>query len=90
MIQVNATSLTGRHGAEIEALAWELVDEDVVALVASDGHRATRPARLDAAYAAVHARVGETRARSLFDGSAVGVTVRDREPLRARPRSGRL
>ena len=88
MIQVNATSLLGRHGPEIEALAWELVDEDVVALVASDGHRAARPARLDATYEVVRTRVGETQARSLFDGSAVGVvaTTTRRLPSRASAR----
>ena len=88
MLQVNATSLLGRHGAEIEALAWGLVDDDLVALVASDGHRMTRPPHLDDAYAAVAARVGETQARSLFDGSAVGVvaTTTRRLPSRASAR----
>ena len=74
-LQVNATSILGRHSSEIEALAWNLVDDDRVALVASDGHRMTRPPFLDEAYAAVVARVGETRARSLFDGSAIGVVA---------------
>lgn len=85
LLQVNGSSLTGRHGAEIEALGWRLVDAGLVGLVASDGHRASRPARLDEAYAAVRARVGETRARSLFDGSALGVapTTRRRTPSRA-------
>ena len=44
--------------------AWDLVDESLVALVGSDGHRGTRPAVLDAAYAAVEARVCQ-RAREL-------------------------
>ena len=83
LLQVNSTSLTGRHGAETEALAWNLVDESLVALVGSDGHRGTRPARLDDAYTAVVARVGETQARSLFDGSAIGVVASTR-PLPAR------
>jgi protein-tyrosine phosphatase len=75
LVQVNASSLLGRHGPETESLAWRLVDDNLVALVASDGHRAARPPFLDEAYAAVGARVGETRARSLFDGSAIGVTA---------------
>lgn len=75
LLQVNGSSLTGRHGAESEALAWELVDDALVALVGSDGHRGTRPALLDEAYAAVRNRVGETQARSLFDGSALGVAA---------------
>ena len=92
LLQVNGSSLTGRHGAEIESLAWDLVDESLVALVGSDGHRGTRPAVLDDAYAAVEARVGETQARSLFDGSAIGVAVaqEDVSPLRQRARSARL
>lgn len=73
LLQVNSTSLLGRHGPEIESLAWRLVDDDLVAFVGSDGHRAARPPFLDDAYRAVRARVGETRARSLFDGSAVGI-----------------
>lgn len=75
MLQVNGTSLLGRHGAEIEALAWRLVDESIVSLVGSDGHRAARPPFLDDAYRLVSAQVGETRARSLFDGSAIGVAA---------------
>ena len=83
LLQVNGSSLTGRHGAASEALAWDLVDDSLVALVASDGHRGTRPATLDKAYAAVVTRVGETQARSLFDGSALGVVASTR-PLPSR------
>ena len=73
---MKAQSLYGHHGAEIEALAWSLIDQRIVAIVASDGHRPLRPPHLDEAYAAVAVRVGETQARSLFDGSAVGVVAR--------------
>jgi protein-tyrosine phosphatase len=76
-LQANATSLLGKHGPEIEALGWELVDDGLIAIVASDGHRASRPPHLDEAYRAVAVRVGETRARSLFDGSAVSVSARE-------------
>ena len=38
-LQVNASSLLGRHGDEIEELAWRLVENGEVAVVASDGHR---------------------------------------------------
>jgi protein-tyrosine phosphatase len=71
-VQVNATSLTGRHGPEIEELGWLFVDTGVAKVVASDGHRTTRPAHLDEAYRLVRSRIGE-RAVSLFDGSALGV-----------------
>jgi protein-tyrosine phosphatase len=72
-LQVNATSLTGRHGPEIEELGWRFVESGVATLIASDGHRPTRPAHLDDAYRLVRDRIGE-RALSLFDGSALGVT----------------
>ena len=83
LLQVNGSSLVGRHGPASEGLAWELVDDALVSLVASDGHRGTRPATLDEAYAAVLNRVGETQARSLFDGSAIGVSART-QPLPSR------
>ena len=41
-LQVNATSLLGRHGEEIEELAWRLVEAGDAAVVASDGHRLTQ------------------------------------------------
>ena len=71
-LQVNSTSLLGNHRPEAEILAWRLVEEGVAKAVASDGHRETRPARLDDAYALVAARVGEEAAAPLFDGSALG------------------
>jgi protein-tyrosine phosphatase len=69
-MQVNATSLLGRHGPEREALGWWLIEGGLASVVASDGHRTTRPARLDEAFELVRARVGE-RAVRLFDGSAL-------------------
>ena len=72
-LQVNASSLTGRHGPEIEELGWSLVESGVASVIASDGHRATRPAHLDEAYRLARDRIGE-QAISLFDGSALGVT----------------
>jgi len=72
-LQVNATSLTGRHGPEIEELGWSLVERGVATVVASDGHRSTRPAHVDDAYRLARERIGD-RAESLFDGTALGVT----------------
>ena len=71
-LQVNGTSLTGRHGEEPEALGWSLVERGLALVVGSDGHRTTRPAHLDDAYRLVRARIGEA-AVALFDGSALGV-----------------
>jgi protein-tyrosine phosphatase len=73
VLQVNATSLLGRHGPEIEREGWRLVDERIAGLVASDGHRAARPMLLDGAYELARARVGEARALRLFDGTALGL-----------------
>jgi len=81
-LQVNASSLIGRHGEEIEELAWRFVEAGDVAVVASDGHRLARPARLDEAYELVRARVGEDRALPLFDGSALGLSFGRPTPSR--------
>ena len=72
-VQVNATSLTGRHGPAPEELGWSLLERGLAHVVASDGHRATRPAHLDAAYRLARERLGDA-AIALFDGSALGVT----------------
>jgi protein-tyrosine phosphatase len=85
-LQVNATSLLGRHGVEPEELAWRLVDAGDVTVVASDGHRVKRPARLDEAYELVKARVGEDTALPLFDGSALGISFARPTPSRAAAR----
>ena len=84
-LQVNATSIVGRHGEEAEELAWRLVEAGDVAAIASDGHRLTRPATIDEAYELVSARVGEEAALPLFDGSALGLSARP-TPSRAAAR----
>ena len=71
-LQVNATSLLGRHGPEPEELGWSLLERGLAAIVASDGHRTTRPAQLDEAYTLAATRLG-SRALALFDGSALGL-----------------
>jgi protein-tyrosine phosphatase len=70
LLQINATSILGYHGSEIEARAWKLIDAGHADLVASDGHRRARPPHLDEAYRAVQARLGEG-AIALFDGRAI-------------------
>ncbi len=70
LLQVNASSLLGRHGPEREETGWFLVERGLAHVVASDGHRLARPPFLDEAYEVVKARIGET-ARTLFDGSAL-------------------
>jgi protein-tyrosine phosphatase len=80
LLQVNASSLLGRHTPEMEQQGWRLVDDGLAALVASDGHRATRPMLLDGAYELARDRVGE-RALRLFDGTAVGLAAATALPL---------
>ena len=79
LLQVNSSSLLGRHGAEIERVGWALLERGAAALVASDGHRRTRPPHLDEAYAEAVRRVGEA-AEPLFNGAALRL---DRPPLTA-------
>jgi len=74
LVQVNATSLTGRHGPEIHDLAWSLLHRGIASIVASDGHREARPPFLDDAYEAVRHRFGFEAIR-LFDGSALGLDL---------------
>jgi len=75
LLQVNASSLLGRHTPEMEREGWRLIDDGLAALIASDGHRATRPMLLDGAYELTRARVGEEQALRLFDGSALGLAA---------------
>ena len=70
LVQVNTTSLLGAHGLEQEEAAWRLVRGGLADLVASDGHRMSRPPFLDEAHRLVRARLGEG-ADALFDGSAL-------------------
>jgi protein-tyrosine phosphatase len=79
LLQVNATSLTGRHGPSVERLGWSIVEQDLAAVVGSDGHRQTRPPHLDTAWEAVATRIGGDRAWSLFDGSALGLVSEPRQ-----------
>ncbi len=73
ILQVNSSSLLGRHGDDSAKLGWDLVERGVASVVASDGHRATRPPHLDSAYALAQRRLGEERALPMFDGTNLGV-----------------
>jgi len=74
LLRVNASSLLGAHGHDQEDAGWRLVHSGLADLVASDGHRSSRPPFLDEAHRLVRARVGEG-ADPLFDGSALAALV---------------
>jgi protein-tyrosine phosphatase len=71
VLQVNASSLTGRHGRRSEEAGWRLVEDGSAGAMGSDGHRAGRPPFLDDAYELVRDRVGEDRAAALFGAEAL-------------------
>lgn len=75
LVQVNGSSLTGREGPVVQALAWRLLEQGSAQLVASDGHREARPPYLDEAFRLACERLGEDAARPLFDGTALGVAA---------------
>lgn len=73
LLQVNASSLLGRHGDDSADLGWDLLERGIATVVASDGHRQTRPPYLDTAYSLATRRLGEERALPMFDGTNLGV-----------------
>ena len=70
LIQINSSSLLGKHGRAEKNLAWKLVQKGFANLVASDGHRALRPPYLDGVYQALVREIGPS-GESLVDGSAL-------------------
>jgi protein-tyrosine phosphatase len=81
-LQVNSSSLLGRHGDEAEEIGWRLLRDGSAAFVASDGHREARPPYLDAAFELAKAELGAEAALRYFDGTELGATAR-RLPSRA-------
>ena len=75
-LQVNSSSLLGRHGDEAEEIGWRLLRDGSAAFVASDGHREARPPYLDAAFELAKAELGAEAALRYFDGTELSVTAR--------------
>ena len=67
----NGDSALGDNGQAAEELLWRLLEEGLVALIASDGHRARRPPRLDLACEVLASRYGAEAVAPLVDGSAL-------------------
>jgi tyrosine-protein phosphatase YwqE len=65
-LQVNGSSLTGRHGAEARAWGIELLRSGRADVIASDAHRPSRPAVLSAALDALAAAGIERAAAEAF------------------------
>jgi protein-tyrosine phosphatase len=78
LLQVNASSLLGRHGEDAADVGWDLVERGIATIVASDGHRPTRPPHLDEAYELAARRLGPDGAVPLFDGTALGLAEEQR------------
>jgi protein-tyrosine phosphatase len=53
LAQLNAQSLTGEHGEGAHRAAWDLLEDGLVSVVASDAHGPTRPPSLSPAHAAL-------------------------------------
>jgi protein-tyrosine phosphatase len=66
LLQVNATSLLGRHGAAARAGAERLLGDGLVWCLASDGHPGTRDDLLDSGYEALVARGVHERVAALL------------------------
>ena len=68
---LNGPSVLGEHGHTAERVAWWLLCQSAVSLVASDAHGAGRLPVLDRAREAIAQRLGADIATPLFDGRAV-------------------
>lgn len=67
LLQVTGGSLLGRFGERALSVALQLLDQDMIFAIASDGHNAgARPPVLSEAYACVVDRCDEERAQRLF------------------------
>jgi protein-tyrosine phosphatase len=75
LLQVNASSLTGLHGARARDAGIELIARGLVTVLASDAHRPTRPPRLTAALTVA----GDA---TLVDDGPATLLERGIEPLR--------
>ena len=66
-VQLNATSLLGRHGDEARERALALVRAGLASAVSSDAHRLARVPVLTPAFAELARACGEEAARKLVD-----------------------
>lgn len=73
-LQVTGGSLLGQFGKASEKAAWALMEQDAVAVVASDAHNlSSRPPHLAEARKAVQAEYGAKRADRLFSATPAAI-----------------
>ena len=66
-LQLTAGSITGGFGDHAQGVAWQLLHDDVVKVVASDGHNAkSRPPAMKQAFDRISTEYGEARAMKLM------------------------
>lgn len=90
LLQLNASSLLGRHGSQVRDTAMILLNSNLVHFVATDAHNTTsRPMRLSPAWNAVAEGWGAERAATLFDTNPrkaiLGEPITPPEPLPVEP-----
>jgi len=90
LLQMNAGSILGRHGAPVKDAATILLNSDLVHFVGSDGHNTKRrPLQLRAARNAVAEGWGEDRANLLFHENPAkaiaGEPINPSEPMPIQP-----
>ncbi len=85
VMQVTAGSLVGQFGPAAERAGWHMVEQGLVAMVATDAHDAKqRPPSMTAAIDAIAARLGHAVARRLCVENPLKVLRGDRAGLAVR------
>jgi protein-tyrosine phosphatase len=80
LLQVNAGSLLGDYGSAIERLAWQVLQEGLADMIATDHHADSRVVSLRAAVLEIAARGGDDVARVLGSENPTRV-LRDQDVL---------
>jgi protein-tyrosine phosphatase len=77
LLQVNATSLLGRHGMRARTVAERLLGDGMVWCLASDGHPGTRDDTLDRGFEALVRRGASERLAALLTVDNPGLLLRE-------------
>jgi protein-tyrosine phosphatase len=90
LLQMNAGSITGRHGPQVKDTATILLNSNLIHLVGSDGHNTrSRPIKMRSAYEFIANEWGEHRALQLFNENSrkvlAGHVLEPPDPLPIEP-----